>query len=145
MSQPEPGTGSDNALANLGLNQDQSLALPTLNSIFSLEAIEAALAATGWSPEEHVMGLIEIARNAAKPVERMTAMRDLMKFIHETIEINKPKVVMTRKVEHVDEQGNRVTDTVEFTSRYTRNGQAAGRVTGAFEEGEDGAFGDPDD
>lgn len=93
------------------------------------------------------MELVQIARGAAKPVERMTAMRDLMKFIHETIEINKPQVTMTRKVEHVDQQGNRVTDTVAFTSRYSAGAQASNRVQppAEFEAGIDGAFDDPDD
>lgn len=93
------------------------------------------------------MELVQIARGAAKPVERMTAMRDLMKFIHETIEINRPQVTMTRKVEHVDEQGNRVTDTVAFTNRYSASTQASRRVQppAEFGEGPDGAFDDPDD
>ena len=93
------------------------------------------------------MELVQIARGAAKPVERMTAMRDLMKFIHETIEINKPQVTMTRKVEHVDQQGNRVTDTVAFTSRYASGAQASNRVQppAEFGAGIDGAFDDPDD
>jgi len=146
MSQIEPTSDSDNALANLGLSPEQSLSLPNLNGLFSLDAIEAAVSAAGWTPEEHVSELIAIARGAAKPVERMSAMRDLMKFIHDCIEINRPKVVMTRKEEYVNAEGTRVTESVEFTSRYAQGRSAAARVNppSQFDGSDDGAFDAPD-
>lgn len=116
--------------------------------MFSLEALEQAIDGAGWTAQEHVDELINIARTAPKPVERMTAMRDLLKFVHECIEINKPQVKMTRSVQSVDEQGNRVTDTVEFTSRYASQGRTASdrvQIPGKFEGSSDGSFDAPDD
>lgn len=138
MSQDEPTTGSENPLAQMGLTPAQSLALPNLNQLFNLEDLDGAVAASGWSAAEHASELIQIARGAAKPTDRMTAMRDLMKLVRESIEINKPQVTVTRKSEYINESGQKITDTVAFTDRYREAPAASHRIHSTYDELDEG-------
>ena len=121
MSLPEPNSDSkpsDNALARMGVEKGLAESMPSLAEMFSLEGIETALATSGYSVQEQLEDLIDIARNGAKPSDRMRAMREARELIRDVLALYQTEMTVTRKQEYTDGSGNRVTEIASFSKRF---------------------------
>jgi hypothetical protein len=92
--------------------------LEALNDMFGLQGVEDALKEKGYTLQEQLGDLIELARNAPMPSDRMRAMKEIRGVLKEVIEANQTSVTLTRKRETTDEHGNRVTEVASFSQRF---------------------------
>jgi hypothetical protein len=108
-------------LSRLGVETGLS-DLSNLNEQFSLQGLEDALAAYGYTVQEQLSNLIEMARGAPAPSDRMRAMKEIRALIREVIEANQTQMTLTRKRESTDEFGNKVTEVATFAQRFRQQG-----------------------